>query len=479
MLFNSIPFFIFFTVVFILYYGLPHKLRWVLLLASGAFFYIYSSPATIAVPVIITLFTYFCGIITAQNANNRIGKIAYASGLIVNLGLLIFYKYINFFIANSIQFIKALNGSTSSSDGNYHVLNLIIPLGISYITFQAIGYLVEIRKGNMKPEGNIGLFAAYVFFFPKLLSGPIERAHNFLPQLLTQKEFDYMQIVEGMKRVLWGLFKKLVIANRLAIYTDAVFNNAQQHNGVTLAAASLFYTFQLYADFSGYTDMAIGFAQMLGFRLSENFNLPFFAKSMTEFWRRWHISLTSWITDYIYNPLVFRLRYLEKYGVMLTSIITLTIIGFWHGASWTFILFGLFHGLMISVELLIRKYRKKISKKFPFGDSLLGMLFTFFFFTFTLIFFRADSIQNAFFVLAKISSFNGSLFYDSLSMMLVNYFCILCLIAVEMKIAFYNGSFSFFHNENWIIRNLSYAFILIMILLLGVFDSGQFIYFQF
>jgi len=473
MLFNSIPFFLFFPIVFVIYYLLPGRFRWSMLLLASVAFYMYASVQTVFVPIVITICSFACGVLVEKNAQNNKGKFYYVIGIILNLGLLLFYKYINFILGNICGFIKYFNNTSP------FVLNYAMPIGISYITFQAVGYLTEIRKGNQHAEKNMGHFAAYIFFFPKLLSGPIERAHNFLPQLHGESEICYENVADGAKRFLLGLLKKLVVADRLAIYTNAVLGNAEHHKGATLAIASLFYTVQLYADFSGYTDMALGIAKMLGFKMAENFELPFFAKTMTEFWRRWHMSLTSWITDYIYNPLVFKLRKLEKYGVMLTSVLTLTVIGLWHGANWTFIIFGLLHGLMISVELLLRKSRRKFGKKYPRLESYLGMLFVFVFFTFTLVFFKAESVNQAFIVLKGIVHFKGPVFYESLSVMMLNCVVGALFIVSEIKKGFYKESFSFFNNKSSAIRCFSYVSVCIIILLFGVFDGGQYIYFQF
>ena len=296
MIFNSINYFLFLLVVFITYYLLPGKFRWLLLLLASICFYLIGGAAiTFVVPAVIILSTYCCGILIEQSTSPRKKKAYYLSGLFINIGLLAFFKYINFFILTAFQgfhFLKGAFGSASANAQPPVITNLIVPLGISYITFQAIGYLIELNRGNNKAEKNVGLFATYLMFFPKLFSGPIEPAQDFLPQLRQQHDFNYAQVVTGLKRILWGLFLKLVVANRLAIYTDAVFYNYTHHSGTTIMVAAIFFTIQLFADFAGYTDMAIGSAQILGYKLIENFNTPFVAKSVTEFWRRWHISVS-------------------------------------------------------------------------------------------------------------------------------------------------------------------------------------------
>lgn len=483
MLFNSINYFLFLFTVFILNYVLPDKYRWILLLIASTFFYMIDGAATIAVPIVIILCTFICGKLINRTSNATRKKTYFLSGLFINISLLIFFKYINFFIATAFDGFNFINHLVRSEQAVKHssiVLQLVVPLGISYITFQAIGYLIEINRGNQNPEKNFGLFATYVLFFPKLLSGPIERAHNFIPQLYQKHEFNYEQVVKGLKRILWGLFLKLVVANRLSLYTDAVFNNFDKHSGITLFIASVFFTIQLYADFAGYTDLAIGSAQILGYRLMENFNSPFIAKSVTEFWRRWHISLTTWVNEYIYNPIVINLRSWNKWAVVFAAMLTFLILGFWHGASWNFIIFGLLQGIALTIEFLSRRLRKRIRSKIPsWLNTVLGISFTFGYFCFSIVFFKANTASDAFSIVEKISSFHGPIYYANPSIMLFSCFGIFFLTLVGLVSEFYSDRVSFFNNKSWIVRNLSYALIIIIILLIGVFDGGQFIYFQF
>ena len=329
-------------------------------------------------------------------------------------------------------------------------------------------------------EKNFGHFATYILFFPKILSGPVERAHNFLPQLKEGHTFEYDNVIEGFKRILWGLFKKLVVSNRLAIYTGAVFNNSVHHSGITLLTASLLYTIQLYSDFAGYTDMAIGSANILGFKLMENFNQPFFSKSMTEFWRKWHISLTTWVNEYIFNPIVIKYRNWNRWAVVYAGIVTFLILGFWHGANWTYLFFGLLQGIIISLEFLTRKRRKEVRSKIPgWLNYLTGAIFVFLYFTFSLIFFRADSFHDAFLIINKILRLKGPFYFGSPSILIYGLFGILILFLREFKKEYYKGSKSFFDSPFSIVRKLSYTAIIILILLFGVFDGGQFIYFKF
>lgn len=482
MLFNSINYFLFLVIVFVLNYTLPSKVRWILLLLASICFYMVAGAATIFVPVIITITTFICGILIERSSKTIGKKIYFLLGLLINLGLLCFFKYTNFFISavyESVQFIHRMGGGKALNSSPF-LLQIIVPLGISYITFQAIGYLIEIKKGNQSAEKDLGLFATYIMFFPKLLSGPIERAHNFLPQLHQEHKFNYEQVAGGLKRILWGLFLKLVIASRLALYTDAVFDNFKYHTGITLLLASIFYPIQLYADLAGYTSIAIGSAQILGYKLMENFNSPFIAKSVSEFWRRWHISLTTWVNEYIYNPIVINWRRWNEWGIVFAVIVTFLMLGFWHGSSWNFIVFGLLQGIIISLEFLSRKLRKRFRNKIPaWSNTLIGMAYTFGYFCFSSIFFRANNLHDAIAIIRQISTFKGGLFYYTWSLMFFCFLGIAIMVTEGGIYELYQGRISFFNNENWLVRKLSYAVVVIMILLIGVFDGGQFIYFKF
>ena len=483
MLFNSINYFLFLSAVFVIYYILSDRFRWILLLLASIFFYTIAGAAAILVPVVIILSTFFCGILIERSSNAGRKKTYFLLGLFVNLGLLIFFKYMNFIIATAFDgfnFINHLLRSESTVNHSSIVLQLVVPLGISYITFQAIGYIIEINDGNSKSEKNLGLFAAYLMFFPKLLSGPIERAHNFIPQLRQKHEFNYDVVVNGLKRILWGLFLKLVVANRLALYTDAVFDNFEQHSGITLLVASVFFTIQLYADFAGYTDMAIGSAQILGYRLMENFNSPFMAKSITEFWRRWHISLTSWIYEYIYNPLAFRFRKFEKMGTILAVFAVFIIVGLWHGASWTFIIFGLLQGFILTVEYLTQRIREKVKNHVPsWLDTIVGISFTFGYFCFSTIFFKANTATDAFLIIKKIFLLSGALYIGEWQQLLYCIAGVICVVVIEIRSGYLGQSILPSKTSHWLKDEMVYALIIVLILLIGVFDGGQFIYFKF
>ena len=311
MIFTSVVFALFFITVTVLNYLLPVKFRWIWLLLSSIFFYTYSNPASILVVGFIALVTFYSAKKIEKAATPKIAFRYYLLAIILNVSVLVFFKYSNFFTSTAFDVVNFFRSNLFHSNAplhNYFLINVLVPLGLSYITFQAIGYLVEIKRGNQAAEKDLAHFSTFLLFFPKIVAGPVERAHNFLPQIKQQRAFIYENVSTGLKLVLWGLFKKLVVADRLSIYVNSVLGSTEHHAGINLLIAVILYVFQMYADFSGYTDMALGFAKMLGYDLLQNFNRPLFAKSVTEFWRKWHISLSTWFADYFYNPIAIAKR---------------------------------------------------------------------------------------------------------------------------------------------------------------------------
>jgi len=483
MVFNSIEFIIFFAITLAVHYLLPAKLRWIWVLATSTFFYAYAKPSYTFIPFLVAAFAFVAGISIEKSGTEQKTKRNFIISVAAIVALLVFFKYTNFFTGTITDLVNIVNQKLFHSGtvvNNTLLINIAAPLGISYITFQAIGYLIEIKRGNQPAEKHFGHFATYLLFFPKIIAGPVERAHHFLPQLKEVKTFNYEYFTAGAKQLLWGLFKKIVIADRLAIYVNAVFNNYEHHSGITLFVASILYVFQIYADFSGYTDMALGFAKMLGFDLMPNFNRPLLAKSVTEFWRRWHMSLSTWFADYFYNPIAIEKRDWGTWAVIYASFVTFTVLGFWHGANWTFIVFGFLQGLILSIEIFTRKQRKNMRKKIPqwLNDSA-GILFTFGYFAFASIFFRADSVTDAFNIIQKILTFSGPLFTDSTSMLMFLFLGIFYLTVYEFKKEFFDNRFTLSNNKYWLIRNGYYCLLIAIILETAVFDGGEFIYFQF
>lgn len=483
MIFTSIEFVLFFIIVAVVYYALPGKIRWAWLLISGVFFYMYSNPAYLLVPLFIILITFYTGILIERSNSPKRERKLFLLAIIANVGILIFYKYFNFFSTAAFDLINFVRQKIFLTDvmlRNNLLINLFAPLGISYITFQAIGYLVELKRGNQPAETNLGHFSTYLLFFPKIIAGPVERSYHFLPQLKQIKSFDYDNVSKGLKQIIWGLFKKLVIADRLSIYVSAVLDNSEHHSGLTIVVGVIFYVFQMYADFSGYTDMALGCAKVFGFDLMQNFNRPLFAKSVTEFWRKWHISLSTWFADYFYNPIAIAKRDWGKWSVVYAFFTTFIVLGFWHGANWTFIVFGALQGLILTIEFFTRKIRKNIRKKIPdWVNSFTGIAFTFSYFAFSLIFFRAHSVKQAITILQRIFVTGGTIYIENPTIILFSIAGIIAFILSEVKKEYYDHLFALSNNKNWLVRNCFYCFLLLIILVAGVFDGGEFIYFQF
>lgn len=476
MLFNSLDFLIFFIIVTTLYFVIPHNKRWILLLISSCYFYMAFVPIYILILGFTIVIDYFAGILI-ENSEGKRRKLFLILSLIANIGVLAVFKYHNFLNEN-LTFL--MHGFGLSNPIPY--LSIILPIGLSFYTFQAMSYTIEVYRGNQKAERHFGIFSLYIMFYPLLLAGPIERPYNLLPQLRIKQDFEYTRVVEGLRLMLWGLFKKLVIADRLAIYVNAVYNNYEAHNGTTLILASIFFTFQIYCDFSGYSDMAIGAAKVMGIKLMNNFNRPYFSRSMSEFWKRWHISLSSWFRDYVYitlggNRVSIPRWYLNLFIVFLIS-------GLWHGANWTYVIWGALNGFYLIFAIISQGFRNKAKRlvgldKLPWLNHLLEVMITFALSSFAWIFFRANHVTDAFGIIKKIATSRGSLFIESPSMMIYSFLGLFILFLVEFKKEYYKGKFSFFNNEKWIIRALSCCFLIITILLFGVFDGGQFIYFQF
>jgi D-alanyl-lipoteichoic acid acyltransferase DltB (MBOAT superfamily) len=486
MSFISLMFGLFFSIVAILYYCLPARVRWMWLLVVSVVFYMWRAPATVLIPLFIILISYLGGIQIENSDSERQKRNFFLLSILANVGVLAFFKYSNFFTGltfDCVNFVIVRVFHSAEALENPLLLAIAAPLGISYITFQAMGYLIEIRRGNHQAEKNIGVFSTYIMFFPKLMAGPVERAHNFLPQLKQSFNFDYDGVTVGLRLVAWGLFKKLVIADRLSIFINAVFQNVPDANSTALLIACFFNTIQIFADFSGYTDMAIGLAKILGFDLMQNFDRPLLAHSVTEFWRRWHISLSSWFTDYVYTPIVIERRNWGTWGVIYALLCTFVIIGLWHGATLNFVVFGLLQGIMLSIEFLTNKTRKRIPEVLK---NYLGIAFTFSFISFTVIFFKAHTIAEALTIVGRIiSDFSFSapnLHSSSFGWRPRDYAIILFSIPfmefVHQKLHSEHFWAAFAKKPLHVRWGIYYA-ALFIIVFFGVHETRQFIYFQF
>jgi D-alanyl-lipoteichoic acid acyltransferase DltB (MBOAT superfamily) len=421
---------------------------------------------------------YWAGIFLEKTTGkNR--KFFLIASLVANIGVLSVFKYYNFFNENLTALLHDIG-----LENPVPALSILLPIGLSFHTFQAMSYTIEVYRGNQKAEKNFGIYALYVMFYPQLVAGPIERPQNLLHQFYENHKFDYERVVNGLKLILWGFFKKLVIADRLALYVGAVYNNPTHHTGLSFIMATIFFAFQIYCDFSGYSDIAIGAAKVMGFKLMTNFNRPYLARNISEFWQRWHISLSTWFKDYLYIPLGGNRVSVPRWYFNLFFVFLIS--GLWHGANWTFIIWGALNGFYLVFAIVSRGIRNRIAQlvglnKLPRINRTIEVATTFMLVCFAWIFFRANSLADSFLIIKNIFNLKGPLFFDSAdpSSFVFSVFGICMLLMIELKQEYYKGKFSLFNNPHWLIRNLSYAVLIILILLIGVFDGGQFIYFQF
>ncbi len=394
MFFNSLEFLLFFPFVTLLYFIIPHKFRYLWLLLASYYFYMCWNPKYALLMALSTVITFFSGVLIHKSKTTLAKKYCVAGSFISNLAILFFFKYFNF-TSNVIEAV--LNRIGIGYD--VPTLSLLLPVGISFYTFQALSYTLDIYRGDLKPEKNIAKYALFVSFFPQLVAGPIERSKNLLPQFDEVHKFDFARVKSGLQLMLWGLFQKMVIADRAAIFVNEVYNNIYNYNGIIVVSASVFFAFQIYCDFAGYSNIAIGAARVLGFNLMNNFNNPYFAVSIPEFWKRWHISLTSWFRDYLYIPLGGnRKGNLRKY---INIAIVFIVSGLWHGASLNFVLWGIIHAVMQIASLITEKKRSVIRKKI-IPEKIKGIysafrvLITFGLVCFSWVFFRANGLTQAF-----------------------------------------------------------------------------------
>jgi D-alanyl-lipoteichoic acid acyltransferase DltB (MBOAT superfamily) len=480
MLFNSIDFAIFLPIVFILYWFATDKnlkLQNFLIVVASYLFYGWWDWRFLSLILISTLIDYSIGIRLSKEENISKRKIFLWISILVNLGFLGFFKYYNFFLDN---FITAF--SLFGSPINVQGLNIILPVGISFYTFQTLSYTIDVYKRKLNPTKDFIAFTAFVSFFPQLVAGPIERATNLLPQFYKKRIFEYHKAVDGLRQILWGLFKKIVIADNSAQIANEIFNNSADYSGSTLVLGALFFTFQIYGDFSGYSDIAIGTSRLFGFNLKQNFAFPYFSRDIAEFWRRWHISLSTWFRDYLYIPLGG-----GRGGTWMkirNTFVIFIVSGFWHGANWTFIVWGALNAIYFLPLLLLKKNRVNTDivaqgKYLPTLKEIINMLTTFALTVLAWVFFRAENIGHAWSYLSTI--FSKSLFtipyYRGMKipMLLILFFFIFIeWIGREGDYAIENLN----NKYNLIIR---WSFYLFLIILIGLYkgESQQFIYFQF
>ena len=466
MLFNSLTYLIFFPIICILYWCIPFKYRNAILLIASYYFYMSWEPTYAILIMITSLSTWGCALQIGHHEKQK--KLIITLCIIVNLMILFTFKYYNFTVNTITSMISLADFKLNIPHSDF-----LLPVGISFYTFQCIGYIVDVYRKDINPERNLITYALFVSFFPQLVAGPIERAKNLLPQFHAKHIFDGDSFIDGLKMMIWGFFMKLCIAGNVAPYVDAVYNNVPNHNGTSFLLATFFFTFQIFCDFGGYSLIAIGTAKCLGFKLMQNFNHPYLSLSVKEFWRRWHISLSSWFSDYIYIPLGgSRCSKVKHYRNLMITMLTS---GLWHGANWTFVCWGGLHGLY----LVCNSYYSKLTKKRVFAPKLLRILFTFSFISLAWIFFRANSIIEAFTIISEIITDHGPLFKgDGIPSLILPLLMIGILLLKEIKDE-YNINISFMHNSRVWVSVPSSAVVIMIILLCAEFNSGQFIYFQF
>ena len=406
-----------------------------------------------------------------RSRSRRRRKISLFSGIFINLGILFFYKYYEFAGSLITDFFSLLNIGIDIPRWN-----VLLPVGISFYIFQAVGYAVDVYRGTIKAEKNFVVYALFISFFPQLVAGPIERAKNMLPQFREKHKFSYENFDAGLRLMIWGFFMKLCVADRVSTYVDAVYNNYMEHSGVSLLLATFFFTFQIYCDFAGYSLIAIGSSKMMGFTLMENFHRPYFAKSIKEFWRRWHISLSTWFKDYLYIPLGG--NRVGHYRHLWNLFVTFLVSGIWHGANLTFVLWGSLHGLyqIVGIEKNRLLPKVNVSKRL---HTVFNCLVTFVLVMFAWIFFRANDLHSAFSIIEKIFTDRGPLFTgEGIPSLLLGFMCIGILMLKEIKDEM-SIKVHALNSKNYWVRIISISLFIAFIILTASFNGGAFIYFQF
>lgn len=469
MLFNSFNFLLFFPFVLLVYYPISTVgYRNVFLLIASYFFYMNWEPFYAILILISTTITYFCGIFIEKHKNKK--KIFLIFCIIFNLSILFFFKYYHFVTDNIFDLL-----SYCGLRVGFPQMKILLPVGISFYIFQTTGYIIDIYRKKLKAENNFLIYALFVSFFPQLVAGPIERAKNLLPQFKVKHAFCYENFSQGAKMLLWGYFLKLCVADRIAEYVDSIYNNVQMHSSASLLLATVFFSFQIYGDFAGYSLIAKGCAKCLGYELMENFHRPYLSLNIKEFWKRWHVSLSSWFQDYVYVPLGGnRGSFLRT---LFNLLITFLISGLWHGASWNFVIWGLIHGIYLIVYKNVESFLSPFAYKNTLS-KIINILVTFFLVTLAWIFFRANNITDAIYVLKGILTSKGEIFTGSGTVMLLSITSLLILITKSIKDEFHIP-IKILNNSHLSIRLISFIILTCYILLFGALDSHQFIYFQF
>ena len=467
MLFNSLPFLFFYLIVTPLFFLIKDSRRWILLLLASCYFYITFVPAYLLILIFTIVVDYYAALAIEKTVEQKRRKRLLILSLIANIGVLAVFQYYNFFVSN----INTLLGGHDS----LLYLTILLPIGLSFHTFQAMSYTIEVYRGNQKAERHFGIYALYVMFYPQLVAGPIERPQNIIHQFYEKHPFSYDNLKAGLMQIATGLFKKVVIADRLAILVDGAYMHPREQSGLTLLVSTLFYSFQIYCDFSGYSDIAIGTARTMGFNLMENFRAPYFSRSVNEFWTRWHISLSTWFRDYLYIPLGGNRVGLSKW--LLNLMIVFIVSGFWHGANWTFIIWGALHGTFLITHIGVNKLLQRTGYSFKPNPlkTFLQIIFTFLLISLAWVFFRAGSVADAFYIVKSIFHFSLK---DNTTFALNNnemLFSVFVIAVLCLKERFYLT----IPTKNTVLFVLLFTTIIFSCYFFGVFNNRQFIYFQF
>ncbi len=483
MIVNSIVFWLFFIAVLIPYFTLMRKnarMQNLWILVASYFFYGYADWRMVSLLIVATI-VFYCLSLALRNKEDNTNlnsdkrrKILVTVGVVLGVGMLGYFKYMNFFIEQFAALFGLMGLHT-----NWSTFNIIVPIGISFFTFKLIAYIVEVYKGNMEPCREFVTFAAYIAFFPTIMSGPIDSPKMFIPQMDSPRIWYNDQVAEGLKRVLWGMFLKMCIADKVSGYTDAVFNNASHHNATTIIVASILYTFQIYADFSGYSEMAIGTSQIMGFRVTENFMRPYFSKNVGEFWRRWHASLMNWFRDYIYIPLGG--SRCSKPKMYWNTMVVFLVSGLWHGANWTFIFWGAYHGVLVCLYKLLHKKKSTNSSnecRSPYLTIIsryASVLLVFILVTIGWQVFRCSSFNQFVGLWERMLTGFGPVFK---SWALMGFIPIAILMMKELKDE-EGWNIHLLHSRKTWVQIVSFALLAVFVLYFGELEGGSFIYFQF
>ena len=488
MLFNSWQFAIFFPVVFFLYYFIPHRYRYLLLLFASYYFYMSWDPELVTLIAATTVVTYACGRVAGKKAwDIKWRRLALILGVVLPLGELFFFKYFHFFSDQMRILLKSWSIPMKET-----TLQIILPVGISFYTFQALSYVIDVYQERIEPQSNLGYYALYISFFPQLVAGPIERSGDLMPQFFEKHSFHYEDGVYGLRMIVWGLFKKIVVADSICTYVDLVYGGLAGREGLAYLVATVLFAIQIYCDFSGYSDIALGTARMLGFRLTKNFNSPYFAKSIGEFWHRWHVSLSNWFRDYVYIPLGGNRVSFPRQCMNL--MITFLLSGLWHGANWTFLAWGALFGIYRIVSLLTKSLREKVTQALHFQKNSwygvgLRTGFTFCLVCIGWVFFRANSLQDALYVLGhSLTGITTPLTYltngyigtgvDRYAFLKIA-FCLTILCVFDIKQLKGDPFEQLQQRKTWVRWIIQIAFICMTIILSEKGIAARFIYFQF